>query len=85
MFINEVKRKFEYFIFSSFNENPIQQPSLRSNRTENPTPLRSRERENEQNLSRRSGNKPGPMTTTSTSPIPQRSTRINEDNKQKSS
>ncbi len=72
---------------SSFNEyfrqgNPSQQSnqsSLRSNRIENAASLGTRERENEQNVSRRSGNKPGPMETTSTSPIPQRSTQINED------
>jgi hypothetical protein len=66
-------------------ENPIQQSnqsSLRSNRTENVAPIRSRERDNEQNASRRSGTKVGPMTTTSTSPIPQRSTRPKEDAEQ---
>jgi len=41
------------------------QSSLRSNR----------ERVKEKNVSQRSGNKPGPISTTPTSPIPQRSTR----------
>ncbi len=59
------------------NENS-NQSSLRSNRAENATPPRPRERETEQNVSRHSGPKVGPMTTTSTSPIPQRSTRTNE-------
>jgi len=69
----------------SRQDNSLQQSnqsSLRSNRGENTTPLRSRDRENEQNVSRRSGDKPGPMATTSTSPIPQRSTRTNEDTTQ---
>jgi len=73
---------------SSFNEyfrqgNPSQQSnqsSLRSNRIENTGSLGVRERQNEQNVSRRSGNKPGPIETTSISPIPQRSKQINEDN-----
>jgi hypothetical protein len=73
---------------SSFNEyfrqgNPSQQSnqsSLRSNRIENTASLGVRERQNEQNVSRRSGNKPGPIETTSTSPIPQRSKQVNEDN-----
>ena len=67
---------------SSFNqENPIQQSTFRANRKENapPPPIRSRDRDNDQNASRRAGTKAGPMTTTSTSPIPQRTTRTNED------
>ena len=69
----------------SGQENPIQQSnqsspsSLRFNRTDSGA---SRERGNEQNLSRRSETKLGLMETTSTSPIPQRSSRANEDNQQ---
>jgi hypothetical protein len=39
----------------------------------------SRPRDPEQNASRRSESKPGPMSPTSTSPIPQRSTKTNVD------
>ena len=67
---------------NTFNENRIQQSnqsSSRFNRTDSAPSVRSRE----QNASRQSGAKVDLMKTTSTSPIPQRSTqfgRSNEDN-----
>ncbi|CAF4754376.1 unnamed protein product [Rotaria sp. Silwood1] len=75
---------------SSLNENfrqdnRIEQSNLSSarvNQSDSTTSSRLRERENDSNTSRRSGTKVGTMETTSTSPIPQRSTRTNEDNPQ---
>ncbi|CAF2463636.1 unnamed protein product [Rotaria sp. Silwood2] len=73
---NENERLLNRNKNSSFNENFRQENFIQQT---NQSSSRSREREKEQNISRRSGTKVGTMETTSTSPIPQYSTRTNTD------